>query len=80
MCNNPLFGNILQLHIISSFTHQCEYEDYMCKFMLKEQLKSNLTELINNTISIYFNDNRLVNTNIKLCSLTEIIGNIYFSL
>lgn len=74
MCKNGLFGNILELHLIASFTGQCDYEDYMCKIILKEQIKNNLSQFLNNKIRIYFDDNRYINTSIKWCGLTDIIG------
>ena len=71
MCKNPLFGNILQLHLIASFIGQCDYDGYMCKFMLKEQLKHNLTQLVNNAIGVYFDNDQFININIKLCTINE---------
>lgn len=72
MCKSPLFGNILQLHVIVPLTGRCDYDGYMCKFILKEQLKHNLTQLVNNTIGIYFDNDQFNNINIKLCTIDEL--------
>ena len=73
MCKNSLFGNILQLHLIASFIDQCDYDEYMCKFILKEQLKHNLTQLVNKTIALYFDNGQFININIKLCVINELM-------
>lgn len=74
MCNNPLIGNILQLYIIAWSSSQCAYDNDICKFKLKEQLKNNLSALFNDKISIQFADDQFISMNVKLCTLTEAIG------
>jgi hypothetical protein len=39
-----------------------------------EQLENNLSQLLNDTINIQFVDDQFASINVKLCSLTEIIG------
>jgi hypothetical protein len=41
---------------------------------LKEQLKNNLSQLVNDTLNIQFIDDQFAIVNIKLCTFTEAIG------
>jgi hypothetical protein len=74
MCKNSLFGNILQMNIITSFSDQCDYENDICKAKLMEQLENSLSQLLSDTITIQFADDRFTSINVKLCNLTDIIG------
>ncbi len=74
MCKNSFFGNILELYIVASFSGECVYENDICKFKLKEQLKNNLSQLFNDTLNIQFVDGQFTIVNVKLCTLTEAIG------
>lgn len=71
MCQNGLLGNILQLHLLVSFVGQCRHEDYVCRVLLKENLRNSFLQLANDTIRVSFDDDRIVNINIKLCTLTD---------
>ena len=71
ICPNPLLGNILQLHLLASFIGQCEYDNYACKSISREKLKNSLIEFLNEAFNIYFDDERVVKTNIKFCTFTD---------
>ncbi|CAF0730457.1 unnamed protein product [Adineta steineri] len=71
ICENPLMGNILQLHILATMSDQCASENKTCTLKFQEQFKNNLTQLFNIPFTAQFADHRSTNLNMKLCSLTQ---------
>ncbi|CAF3977785.1 unnamed protein product [Adineta steineri] len=71
ICENPLMGNILQLHILAIMSDQCASENKTCTLKFQEQFKNNLTQLFNIPFTAHFADHRSTNITMKLCSLTQ---------
>ena len=74
MCDDPLFGDILQLNIITSFSGQCTSHNDSCTRKLRQQLQNSLSELVNTSIPIELIDDRPADIYVKLCSLTGATG------
>ncbi|CAM4800677.1 unnamed protein product [Rotaria magnacalcarata] len=71
-CENPLHGNILELHLIATFSDECTDPNSMCKLKLLEQLKDGLSQHFNIPITVEPIDGQSTTIDVKLCNITEI--------
>ena len=71
MCEKALPGNVLQLDLFVSYTHQCTSQNATaCKIQLQDLFDQMRTI----SISIEFDSNRFRRISIKICDLSEMIG------
>jgi hypothetical protein len=76
ICADSLPGNVLQLNLITFYSHQCiSQPNDICKIQLLKQLKNIFRRMLIIPINIQFDNNRFKSIAIKICTLRQIKGN-----